>query len=297
MKILLTGAAGPAGRALYPELLRRGIEVVRADMVPGDGMVQVPAARDPNFLTVIGRLIESDGIDAILPTVQEELPVFAHAVIHIPVLISSPDAVEVADDKWLTYHVLNRAGIPVPRSTTPASVDTETLEWLGERVISKPRRGRGGRGVTVHESPKSWELAELPEDSIIQEFAGGAEYAPNVFVSDSRTECVVLKKTELAHGHHGNAVTTEIVHDPEIADLAIRAARAVGLYGPVDIDIRRRDDGVPVVLEINARFGANSAQAPIILDAVLDAYAKALPHLARDMSGSLRHSTDPEVIV
>ena len=154
MKILLTGAAGPAGLALYPQLLRRGIDVVRVDMAPGDGMLQVPAANDPNFLPVIGRLIESEGIDAILPTVQEELPVFAHAVVHIPVLISSPDAVEVADDKWLTYHVLNRAGIPVPRSTTPTSVDTEILEWLGGRVISKPRRGRGGRGVTGPREPE-----------------------------------------------------------------------------------------------------------------------------------------------
>ena len=55
----------------------------------------------------------------------------------------------------------------------------------------------------------------------------------------------------------------------EIAALACAAAEALGLTGPVDMDIRRLADGTPVVLEINARFGANSAAAPALLSAVL----------------------------
>lgn len=279
MKVLLTGAGGPAGRALYPQLIAKGVRVTRVDMVPGIGVGQVPAARDPLFLKAISQIIASEGIDAIIPTVQEELPVFARAILPIPVLISSPDAVDTADDKWLTYHVLNRAGVATPISSTPESINTEILEIMGERVISKPRMGRGGRGVTVHENPHSWELAELPEGIIIQEFAGGVEYAPNVFISPNRTECVVLQKTELAHGIHGNAVSTEVVDDQEIADLAIKAAKTLGIFGPADVDIRRKDNGEPVVLEINARFGANSMKAPIILEAALESYLDALPHL------------------
>lgn len=279
MKVLLTGAGGPAGRALYPQLIAKGVRVTRVDMVPGIGVGQVPAARDPLFLKAISQIIASEGIDAIIPTVQEELPVFARAILPIPVLISSPDAVDTADDKWLTYHVLNRAGVATPISSTPESINTEILETMGERVISKPRMGRGGRGVTVHENPHSWELAELPEGTIIQEFAGGVEYAPNVFISPNRTECVVLQKTELAHGIHGNAVSTEVVDDQEIADLAIKAAKTLGIFGPADVDIRRKDNGEPVVLEINARFGANSMKAPIILEAALESYRDALPHL------------------
>lgn len=279
MKVLLTGAGGPAGRALYPQLIAKGVRVTRVDMVPGIGVGQVPAARDPLFLKAISQIIASEGIDAIIPTVQEELPVFARAILPIPVLISSPDAVDTADDKWLTYHVLNRAGLATPISSTPESINTEILEIMGERVISKPRMGRGGRGVTVHENPHPWELAELPEGIIIQEFAGGVEYAPNVFISPNRTECVVLQKTELAHGIHGNAVSTEVVDDQEIADLAIKAAKTLGIFGPADVDIRRKDNGEPVVLEINARFGANSMKAPIILEAALESYRDALPHL------------------
>lgn len=299
MKILVTGAAGPAGRALTPQLEAHGVEVVKADMAGGDGIEKVPAARHNTFMRSIWDLVLKEDIDAIIPTVQEELPVFANAKLFAPVLISSALAIEVADDKWLTYHQLNRSGINVPKSTTPDSIDTTTLLWMGSPVISKPRKSRGGRGVLVHENPRAYELATLPEDSIIQEFASGVEYAPNVFISDDRTECVVLKKTELAHGRHGNAVSTVVVDEPEIAQLAIDAARAIGVTGPADVDIRRRADGTPVVLEINARFGANSAHAPVIVEAVLDSFkhdAKLFRKNAPDGEQAVDESGDGEAV-
>lgn len=299
MKILLTGAAGPAGKALAPQLVRHGVDVVRADMAGGDGIVEIPAARDPEFIRSIRNLVATENIDAVIPTVQEELSVFATFRLNVPILLSPAEAIEAADDKWLTYHLLNRSGISVPRSTTPDSIDATTLLWMGSPVISKPRKSRGGRGVLVHENPRAFELATLPDDAIIQEFAPGVEYAPNVFISNERTECVVLEKTELAHGLHGNAVSTTVVDEPEIAQLAIDAARAIGITGPADVDIRRRADGTPVVLEINARFGANSASAPVIAEAVLEALIRDTA-VFRAESSAITHGVvdvgDPEAV-
>ena len=81
---------------------------------------------------------------------------------------------------------------------------------------------------------------------------------------------VVLEKTELKEGIVGNAKSVRRVDATDVSDLAAAAARTVGLSGPLDIDIRRRSDGVPVVLEINARFGANIRHAPEVLEAVLN---------------------------
>jgi carbamoylphosphate synthase large subunit len=83
---------------------------------------------------------------------------------------------------------------------------------------------------------------------------------------------VVLEKTELKEGLVGNARSVRRVENPEIADVAIAAAHATGLVGPQDVDIRLRSDGIPVVLEINARFGANIRFAQEVLDATLLAH-------------------------
>jgi carbamoylphosphate synthase large subunit len=86
---------------------------------------------------------------------------------------------------------------------------------------------------------------------------------------------VVVEKTELAHGNVGNAVLSRRVEADEALDVgsvAMAAVRALGLTGPVDIDVRRRADESPVVLEVNARFGADSESAPELLDAVLASF-------------------------
>jgi len=50
----------------------------------------------------------------------------------------------------------------------------------------------------------------------------------------------------------------------DVARLAVRTVQAIGLVGPVDIDIRRDATGTPRVLEVNARFGANSRAVPAL---------------------------------
>ena len=55
----------------------------------------------------------------------------------------------------------------------------------------------------------------------------------------------------------------------DVVATAVAAVEALDLVGPVDLDIRRDDAGRPVVLEVNARFGANSAGAPDLLGAAL----------------------------
>ena len=93
-------------------------------------------------------------------------------------------------------------------------------------------------------------LRSLDDGYVLQEFIQSSEYAPNIYCNNGKSFAVVLKKTKLKQGIVGNALAVERVNEPDIAELAIRAAKAIGLTGPVDIDIRRRSDGTPVVLKL-----------------------------------------------
>jgi predicted ATP-grasp superfamily ATP-dependent carboligase len=140
----------------------------------------------------------------------------------------------------------------------------------GIPLLSKPRVGRGGRGVIMHRPDEPAE-AFGTDDRIVQEYVPGQEYAVNVYLCAS-PGCDVaqaLEKTELSGGTVGNAVAVRLVDEPRIARLASYAVLALGLRGPADVDIRLRSDGSPVVLEVNARFGAHSARSPALLDTLL----------------------------
>jgi carbamoylphosphate synthase large subunit len=278
-KILVTGVGGPAGRSVSTLLLERYYPIIGTDMRDLEDLnypfFQVPPARQAQFLEVVCKIARESQVDLIIPTVSEELPIFARGwkeYSDIPVLVSSPNAIEIADDKYLTAVALSTAGVAVPFYLLPSQVHSrkDIAEQIGWPCITKPRVGRGGREVTLRYEADYEQIVALGDSYILQEFAGGTDYAPNVYCGpDGQHLEIVLEKTELKQGLVGNAKTVRRIEDPQVAGTAFSAACAVGLSGPLDIDIRRKVNGLAVVLEINARFGANISHAPEILDAVI----------------------------
>ena len=277
--ILVSGVGGPAGSNVAELLLARGFDVVGTDMreiaFPGRVFYCTPPAVDADYLTVTREIAARENADLFIPTVSYELTIVAAGWQGIPAVISPSNAVNTADDKYLTALALASVGVPVPRFALPSQLNSpeELAERIGWPCISKPRVGRGGRDVLIREALDWSTVKNLRDRYILQEFAAGTDYAPNVFIAPYGNDlAVVLEKTELKEGRVGNARSVCRVDDPEIGRVAIAAARAVGLTGPQDVDIRKRSDGQPVVLEINARFGANIRFAQEVLDATLLAH-------------------------
>ncbi len=277
---LVTGVGGPAGQNVTTLLLERKHRVIGTDVrelaLPNVEFHLVPPANDPDFLAAVYSIVSHAQADLIIPTVSEELPVFANGwkwQDDFPLLLAPTETVMIANDKYRTASVLSANGISVPRFALPSQVHSpeEVSQKIGWPCISKPRIGRGGREV-AWDPQQDWPTISMLDDRfILQEFAEGIDFAPNVYLGqDGKTIVVVIEKTELKGGIVGNAISVKRAEAPDVAELAVAAARAIGLTGPADIDIRRRSDGVPVVLEINARFGANTRLAPEVLDAVME---------------------------
>ncbi|MFC8597489.1 ATP-grasp domain-containing protein [Isoptericola sp. NPDC057191] len=288
--ILVTGASGPAGRTLGAQLAARHDagrrHVVGVDLAPSPvagyaAVESVPAAADPAYDAATLELLARHRPRLVVPTVSDELPrlaVLARAAgLGDAVVLSPPGPAAVAGDKLLTMWALAREGVAVPRHAPADEVASaaEALAWDDAPVVVKPRVSRGGRGVQVVEHPDDPVWAGLDASWVVQAFAPGTEYSPQVYRSpaDGRCVVVVLEKTGRKEGRVGNATTVERLPEgavPDVEDLARRTAEALDLVGPLDMDVRRLADGTPVVLEVNARFGAVSAGAPELLDAVLD---------------------------
>jgi len=280
MRIFVTGIGGPAGRNVSQLLIEHGHDVVGADMrsvfLAGVAAFhQAPPARATNYLEWLDR--HTADCDWIIPTVQEELPVVARgrSQLRCPVLISPELAINIAHDKWLTALTLQEAGVPCPRFVLPSTLNCplDVADYVGWPCLSKPRIGRGGRFVTIYDTPTDFhKLRSLDDSYIMQEFAPGTEYTANLFIhSYSEITVIVLEKEAMREGRTGNATAVKRVDAPDVAEVAVETAQALGLYGPVDMDIRRSASGIPLLLEVNARFGANIAYAPKVFDAMLQA--------------------------
>jgi carbamoyl-phosphate synthase large subunit len=279
---LVTGVGGPAGLSAAQWLTGRGVRVVGVDLrdvpSPAAAFRRVPAALDPAYPDALLALVAAEGATLLVPTVSEELPLVARLRPRVLALgcalaMGAPSGVEVAGDKLLTARALAARGVSVPRTHAANGDRARIAEALGLPVIVKPRQGRGGRGVRVLRAAEEL-VAAAGADAVFQEYAPGDEFDVNLFLERSGevAAAAVLRKTALRDGETGNATGVERVDHPAVRDLAIRAARALELAGPLDVDVRLRRDGAPVILEINARLGANSLSAPEVLEALLAAW-------------------------
>ncbi len=277
--VLVTGVGGPAGICATRYLKDKGYYVIGTDMraveSDADLFFVVPAAGEASFVSTMLKITRDHGVCLLIPTVSEELPVFAKekasfAPCNCWVMIAPYPAVEVANDKLETARFLEQHGVAVPITLPGATSHAKVVESIGMPIIAKPRVSRGGRGVFIYTHPE--DLAKEQRSKIVyQEFMSGDEYDVNLYVNHAGLlqSCVVLHKTQLRDGAVGNALSAVRVQFDDVAKLAQRSVEVLGLTGPADIDIRLDSSGKPRLLEINARLGANAMSASEVMDDML----------------------------
>lgn len=288
-RVLITGAGGLAGRALAAQLKSRDIPFLGADvreLPAGSGFtaVRVPPATDPEMIPVLRRLVAREGINLVIPTASEELTPLSAARAgfgrDVRVIIGDPGPVALASDKLFTAWQLRSAGVPVPRFGVPGDfVDAgDAMAALDGPIVVKPRVRRGGDSVLFIDGSRDVDWAALPDGQIVQEYIPGTEYLPLVFGTPAHNGTapfvIVAERTASPDGHGPEVPVrrAEAGESMDVGNLAMAAVRSLGLTGPVELAVRRRDDGTPVVLDVNAGFGASSETAPELLDAVLASF-------------------------
>jgi carbamoyl-phosphate synthase large subunit len=263
MKILLTGAGGPAAISVWKSLAP-GHTLHMADMdplapglylVPADCRLVLPAGADLTFTDAALRACRERAIDLFVPTVDAELVPVAQRRAEFEaagtrVALSPLATLQMCRDKKALLEGLQGV-TPVPAFAV-LDLDMRALP-VPYPWFAKPRAGSGSRGLTLINGPE--DLAALPRDGsmVIQEFLPGEEYSVDVYVrADGRVIAAVPR--ERMKTDSGIAVATRTVHLPEVIDAAVRTAAAAGIRGVANVQFRRGRDGVFKLLEINPRF-------------------------------------------
>lgn len=177
-------------------------------------------------------------------------------------VINTSQVIETCGNKLLTSLALTRAGIPTPRTmiTLTPEAALAAIGQFGYPVVLKPVVGSWGRLLAkVHDREAAEALLEhkqalrSPEHSLIyiQEYVekGGRDIRTIVLgdrVLSAIYRCSEHWITNTARG--AAAIPCELT--PELAELSLRAARAVG-GGVLAVDILERPDGTLLVNEVN----------------------------------------------
>lgn len=271
MKILITGAGALLGQGLIRSAARSPLKpkIVAVDPSPlsaglywTDSSHIVPMAADPQYGDAIRKLLAHERPDAVLVGTDVELGFFAkhraelESAFNTKVIVSSPEVVAIADDKWLTFQFLQQNGFERPDSALPGDVGG-LIERVGFPLIVKPRRGARSVGVSLVRNPRELEMAlETGSDLVVQECVGDSdqEYTSGLICFDGDCVASITMRRDLRDGNTYRAFT--LPDFPFDADLRRIAAR-LGPHGPVNFQFRIAGGKVKI-FEINGRFSGTT---------------------------------------
>lgn len=275
--VLVTGVAAKAGRGAAAWFAGRGLRVIGADARDaawGRDFTLLPPPTGPDWAEGLLWAVNATGAGLLVPASSDGLPALARLREQLLALgcalpMGDSVGVRIANDKLLTARFLTQHRVGVPR-TLPAGISRlALLDGLGLPVLQKPRVGHGGEGVRLLRTRD--EVLQAPGGDVVwQEFLPGEEFDVNLFLERDGevSAAAVLRKAAPGDGAAGNGAAVERAAHPEVLDEAVRAARVLGLAGPVDVDVRLGRDGQPGILDVNARVGANALAAPEVLEAL-----------------------------
>ncbi len=157
----------------------------------------------------------------------------------VPNLGSSSKAIEITSDKWTLYKRL-KGRVNVPKTD---------LKPIDPPFIVKPRVSCGGEGIRIADN--------VPDGYIAQEFIKGTDLSVSLIVGDGVEVISVNRQIIESFMYAGSEVPYEFREDVE--EEAIRAVESIkGLFGYVGVDLILSTEGVPYVVDVNARITTSS---------------------------------------
>lgn len=239
-----------------------GGRVLATDLSPwavalreADGTVELPRADDAGFGDAVERLCESEGVGLVVPTRDDELPVFAGmrdrlARAGTMVLVSGAASIAACRDKVRFAQAVAAVGLDTPRVHPGRDVPMP--------AFVKPRTGAGARhAVAVHTvealHAATREIEAMGGEPVVQELIDAPEFTIDVYLDrSSRPISCIPRERIVVVG--GESVVSRTVIDQDLSNATIRLCVALGLTGHVTVQAFRTADRIAFI-EVNPRFG------------------------------------------
>lgn len=243
-----------------------------------DEKVISPLIYDESYIPFLIDYCQKNAIDIVISLFDIDLLMLARhkkefEEVGTRVIVSEPQIVEVCNDKWKTYSFLKDNGFNAPLSFLKMAevIDKIAVGELSYPIVVKPRYGCGSISVAIAHDEEDlryltkkaiediassylkYESAATEEKVIYQECLKGQEYGADIINNlQGETQNVIVRK-KLAM-RSGETDIAQLVDEPIIKDTLLRLGSYTKHIANMDCDVFLLD-GVPYILEMNARFG------------------------------------------
>ena len=214
------------------------------------------------YISQLLSIVKANKVKLLVPTVDLDLKILAQnkpkfAAAGCNVLVSSPEVVDICQDKRKTYRFLLKNGFDTPLTMSISSaLAKKKLTWP---CFLKPWDGYASRGNAVVNNRKELAFfAKRIPNAICQNFIEGTEHTCDVYVDfKMKVRCVVPRKRIEVRA--GEVSKGQVIKHPVIMKQAAGLVRALGAGpGVITLQLFLTRDKELKFIEINPRFGGGA---------------------------------------
>jgi carbamoyl-phosphate synthase large subunit len=211
-----------------------------------DDFAVMPSIQDPELWQKTELILKEKKIDFVLPSLDESLMGWAErkeyfAEQNVNIICSPPETMRICLDKWETYLFFVTHGIPCPKTS---------LDQMHPLV--KPRKGRGGDGILLTDSPVDM------TGMISQEFVEGDEFTIDVLCDLSGSPIYIIPRRRIRI-LQGKAIESQVDLVPEIVRWAENICSRLKFVGPINFQCILTKRNEILFIEINPRIASGMA--------------------------------------
>jgi len=275
IKIAVTGVGGGVGQSVIKSLDQTDYDVVGLDgELLGTGLYAVPSsflipyANSPEYISRLLEICENEKCKLLFPGLDAELKVLAlhkdkFTAIGTNVVVSSPDVIDISDDKQITYDKLTSFGISVPLTLSFEKYVSIPTQVDFPLIVKQQVGGARSKNVYLLKSKNDLENLVSKKDFVatnyvVQQYIDGDEYTCGTINLEGQCKGVIVMRRILRDGdtYKCFSVKNEIV-ETEV----LKVMNAIQPFGACNVQLRMKD-GKPYIFEINARCsGTTSSRA------------------------------------
>jgi carbamoyl-phosphate synthase large subunit len=297
MKIIITGACAISARSVLRSLRIsekfRDAEFIGWDMATTlyglyeglfDRLYKVPVLTNPQYRTVVEKIIKDEKPDAVIVVPEVEVLYWAENPFDVPCFLPPVDFCRIAISKKRLFETLEGHNL-VPNSIHVLKNDILRMDyqspidyplWIRDSSLGTAS-GKGSFKARTLEELQAWAIINTDIDQFqLSQFLSGGNYG--VFCLFEKG---VLKKLAIverlkyimakiaASGITGNTSKGRMLNDKTIRETALKAINVVCektnsvMNGMVVVDMKADDIGKPCVTEINIRHVSFSSSFAI----------------------------------
>lgn len=266
-RVELVQAFRAAARRLGVELSVIGTDTspIAPALACVDEPVIAPPIRDPGYVPQLLELVRSRAVDALIPTIDTDLPQLAanrdaFDALGCRALIADSSVIRICSDKVETFRFLRAAGIDTPDTYLPDEI--RAIRQPRFPLFIKPRYGSAS--IDTHKIDDQLDLDYFlrkhgGRDPIVQEFVVGAEHTLDVYVGlGGVPRCVVPRLRMQTRG--GEVTQGVVLKDREVMEAGRAVVEKFGTSarGVVTLQCIVTGDRRIRFIEINPRFGGGA---------------------------------------